>query len=157
MSIQGGFAYAMYFSEKKLSWEFDSSLCSSQTSDWNAVWRAGYVGQASFVAEFYGCWVAAVFAADAQFDVRTGLFTQFSCHFNQFTNTGLVQFSEWIAFIDLVGVVVVEEFTSVVTGEAEGHLSQVVGTEGEEFSFFSYLVCCESSTWGFDHGPYMVF
>lgn len=29
MTIQGGFIYAMYFSEKKLSWEFDSSLCSN--------------------------------------------------------------------------------------------------------------------------------
>ena len=71
-------------------------------------------------------------AADAQMDVGAGGAAQLAGHIHQLAHTDLIQPGERIALIDLVVVVGGQELAGIVTAEAEGHLSQVVGTEGEE-------------------------
>ena len=70
-----------------------------------------------------------MFAADAQFDIRSGLPSQFSCHLNQFSHALLIQMSEWGAFKDLLFVVIREESARIITREAIGHLGQIIGAE----------------------------
>ena len=72
----------------------DSSLSSSQTSDRNAEGRAGNVGQANVVAELNRSRVAAVLAADTEFDVGSGGLAQFASHLDQFANADLVELSK---------------------------------------------------------------
>ncbi len=58
---------------------------------------------------------------------------------------------ERIGLIDLALVVVGQELACVVTGESEGHLSQVVRAEAEELSFLCDLVSHKSSSRDLDH------
>src|SRR5699024_2087595 len=78
-------------------------------------------------------------------------------HLHQFADTNLVKFCKWIVLVDLSVIVSVEELTSVVTGESECHLCQVVCTEAEEVSFFCDLVSCKSSSRDLDHCTNFVF
>src|SRR5699024_8714880 len=84
---------------------FNSSLSSSQTGNRNTEGRAGNIGQANIVAELNGGRVAAMLAADAQFDVGTGLTAQVGSHLHQFANAVLVQFRKGIVLVDLLVVV----------------------------------------------------
>ena len=61
------------------------------------------------MAELDGGRVAAVLAADAQLDVRTGLLAQIAGHLDQLAYAVLVEFCEWVELVDLLVVVVVEE------------------------------------------------
>ena len=84
--------------------------------------------------------VAAVLAADAQLDVRAGLLAELGSHLNELANAVLVKAGERIRLVDLLVVVRAEELGRVVTREAEGHLGQVVGAEGEELRLLGIRV-----------------
>src|SRR5699024_8558285 len=67
-----------------------------------------------------------------------------------------IQFCKRIVLVNLSIIVCIQEFSCVITGESEGHLCQVVGTEAEEVSFFCDLVSGKSSSRDLDHGTYFV-
>ncbi len=71
-------------------------------------------------------------AADTNMQLRINRLTKFDSHLHQFADTCLIQLGEWIVLEDLGVIVSVQELACIITGEAEGHLSQVVGTEAEE-------------------------
>lgn len=73
-------------------------MSSSQTRNRHTERRAGDVVQTNLVAEHHGARIAAVFAADAQLQVRTGLTAQLRSHLHQLANAVRVQTSEGIAF-----------------------------------------------------------
>ena len=135
---------------------FNSSLRGSQSGNGHAEGAAGDVGQAHVVAEFHGAGIAALLAADAQLDVGTGLAAQLTGHLHQTAHTGLVQLGEGIGLINLIVVVAGQELTGVITGEAEGHLGQVVGAEGEELGFLGDIVGGEGCTGNLNHGADLV-
>ena len=122
----------------------NGSLSSSQTCDRHTEGAAGNIVQAYIVAELNGGRIAAVLAADAEMDVRTGLAAQLSSHLNQLAYAVLIQMCEGIGLIDLLLIVIIQELACIITAEAEGHLGQVVGAEAEEFGFLSDLVCSQS-------------
>ena len=93
---------------------FNSSLSCCEASDRHTEGRAGYVVKADLVAEFNGCGVTTVFAADTNVEVGVNGSAEGDCHVHQLANTGLVQLSEGIVFEDLRIVVCVKELTSVV-------------------------------------------
>ena len=78
------------------------------------------------MAELHRAWVSAVLAADAQDQIRAGLTAQLSCHFHQFTYAGLIQSGKWVGFIDLMLIIVIQEFAGVITAKPKGHLGQIV-------------------------------
>ena len=92
--------------------------------------------------------VAAVLAADTDMESGIDGLAELDRHIHQLANAGLIELSERIVLKDLSVIVSVEELTCVVTAEAEGHLSQVVGTEAEEVSLGSNLVSSQSSSDG---------
>ena len=90
--------------------------------------------------ELHAGGVAAVLAADAQVHVGTGGLAQLHGHLHQLAHALLVHVGEGIGLVDLLVVVVAEELAGVVAAEAEGHLGQVVGAEGEELGLGGDLV-----------------
>ena len=53
--------------------------------------------------------------------------TKLDSHLHQLADTVLIQLSERIILEDLGVIVSVQELTCIITGEAEGHLGQIVG------------------------------
>ena len=96
-------------------------------------------------------------AADAQVDIRAGGASQLGGHPDELAHAGLVHLGKGIVFIDLFIVVRAQEFTRVVPGEAESHLGQIVGTEGEELRFPGDFVRSQGRPGDLDHGPDLVF
>ena len=135
---------------------FYSSLSGGQTGDGHTEGGAGHIVQAHLVAELHGSGVAAVLAADAHMDVGAGLMAQLDGHGHQLAHALLIQVGEGIGLVDLILVVIIQELARVVTGEAEGHLSQIVGAEGEELGLLGDLVGGEGGTGDLDHGAHLI-
>ena len=95
---------------------FDSCLSCCKSCDRHAERRAGYVVKTDAVAEFNGCGVTTVFAADTNVEVGIYGLTKGDSHLHELTNANLVELSEGVIFKDLGVIVSVEELTSVVTG-----------------------------------------
>ena len=108
---------------------FDSSLRRSDAGDGHAEGGAGDVVHAEFGAELHGGGLAAVFATDADFEFGACGTTFLDAHLYELANAFLIEDFEGVSFDDAVLFVEFEEFGSVVTREAEGHLCEVVGTK----------------------------
>ena len=78
--------------------------------------------------------ISAVLAADAAVKLGTYAFAKFNRHLHQFANADLVETRKRIRFINLIRIVRRKELASIVTGEPERHLGQIVRTETEEIS-----------------------
>ena len=87
---------------------------------------------------------------------RTGGAAHFGGHLHQLADALLVEVGERIGLVDLVVVVGVEELAGVVAAEAERHLGQVVGAEGEELGLGGDLVGGQSGARDLDHGADVV-
>ena len=101
--------------------------------------------------------VTTVFTTDTELDVGAGDTAELASHFYELTNAGLVDLSEGIVFVDLLVIVSGEELTSVVTAEAESHLSKVVSSETEEVCLLSDFISSKTCSWNFDHSTYFIF
>ena len=66
------------------------------------------------MAELDRARIAAVLAADAQLNVRTGGAAQFGSHFDQLADALLIQLGKGIRLVDLVIIISVEELAGVV-------------------------------------------
>ena len=97
-----------------------------------------------------------MFAADADFQLGLDAATFADAHFDELAYADLVEDFEGIGLDDAVFLVEFEELGSIVTREAEGHLGEVVGAEGEEVGYGGNLVGGERCTRYFDHGAYEV-
>ena len=75
---------------------------------------------------------------------------------HQLANAGLIQLGEGIVLENLGIVVSIQELTGIVTGEAVGHLGQVVGAEAEEVGVLGDLVSGQAGTGNLDHGADLV-
>ena len=108
------------------------------------------------MAELDGRKVAAVLAADTKLDVRADALAVVNSQLDQSADALLIEACKRIGLEDLLLEVGLEDAADVVTGEAVGHLGQVVGTEGEELSLFCDLVRGDCCTRGLDHGTYHI-
>src|SRR5580704_10495922 len=107
------------------------------------------------MAELHAVEVAAMLAADADFELVAAAATLLDAPLDQHADTFGVERLERIGckhasllFIDIVG----QETARVVAGEAHGGLGEVVGAEGEELGALCDLIGHQSGTWEFDHG-----
>ncbi len=107
--------------------------------------RAAHVVHAEFGAEDYGGGFAAVLAADTDFEFGLDAAAFLYAHADELAYADLVEYFEGIGLDYAVFLVEFEEFGSVVAREAEGHLGQVVGAEGEEVGNLSDFVGGEGS------------
>jgi len=131
-------------------------LGGGEAGDRHAVGRAAYVGEPDSVAEFYRLGVAAVFAADAEFDVGAGALGFFNGDFHELADAALVDGGEGVLRHDLGFLIRTEEGAGVVARHAEGRLREVVGSEAEELGGLGDFVGGERTAWHFDHGANLV-
>ena len=102
--------------------------------------------------EVHRSWVTALFTTDTDLEVAVGLTTPLHTGLDQLANALLINGLERICCEDTLVEVVLQEAADVITAEAEGHLRQVVGAEGEELSNFCHAVCKQGRAWDLDHG-----
>ena len=74
----------------------------------------------------------------------------------ELANTVDIQNLERVIFENALFEVDRQEFSYVITRVTKCHLRQVIGSEREEVSHLSDLICCNSSTRDLDHGTYSV-
>lgn len=104
-----------------------------QSCDGHARAGAGDVVEADVVAEADGAGVAAVFAADADFQFRVGRATFAYRHLHQLSHALDVEYFERVIFEDAgLGVGGQELVLGIFAAEREGGLGEVIGAEGEE-------------------------
>ena len=80
-----------------------------------------------------------MFSADAALKAGAGFATPLHSVLNQLTHTIFVDGLEWINRQDLVVQVILEESADIIPAVPEGHLGQIIGSETEELSRFSYF------------------
>src|ERR1039458_8460298 len=85
-----------------------------QAGDRHAIGRAGHVVQAHAVAELDRTGLAAVFAADADFKIRTGLAAQLHAHLDKFSHALLIEHGERIVLEDFGVLVLFLELRVIV-------------------------------------------
>ena len=95
-------------------------------------------------------------AAHAQMQLGVGGAAHLAGHIHQLAHAGLVQLGEGIVLVDLLVVIGVQELARVITAEAESHLSQVVGAEGEEVRLLGDLIGGQRGPGDLDHGAHQV-
>ena len=134
----------------------DGSLSSGQTCDGHAEGGAGDVVQTDLVAELNGGGITAVLTANTDVQLCIICAAILAGQVHQLADTGLIQLGEGIILEDLGVVIGIQELTGIITGEAIGHLSQVVGTEAEEVSILSDLVSGQACARNLDHGTDLV-
>ena len=133
-----------------------SGLRGSQTRDRHTEGRAGHVIKTDVMAELHRARITAVLATDAKLDVRTGFAAQLSRQLNQLAHALLIESRKGIRLVDLRVIVGVQELARIVTAEAESHLGQIGGAEGEELGFLGDFIGRNRSARTLEHGPHRV-
>ena len=93
------------------------------------------------MAEFDAVGVAAVFAADAEFDFRPGASALLHCDFHKSADAGLVDAGEGVGFDDVQFLVSGQEGSGVITAHAKCGLGEVVSSEAEKLGVRGDFVC----------------
>src|ERR1035437_101559 len=113
----------------------DGRLRGGQAGDGDAERRAGHVVHAHAVAELHRARLAAMLAADADFQVRIRLAAALDGDLHQLADAFLVEDGKRIGREDLAILVVLLELRIVVARQAHTGLGQIVGPEAEELGF----------------------
>ena len=108
------------------------------------------------MAELHAGGVADMLAADVQLELRTSLAAQLAAHIVHAAHADLIQMLEGIGIEDAVFIIGRQELSGVVTAEAERHLGEVVGAEGEELGFLGDHVGGQRGARDLDHGAHEV-
>ena len=104
------------------------------------------------MAERHGFRFAALFTADARFQVLTGGASAIYGTLDQGTDAVHVNGLERIACKNLPVQIIAEERADIVATETERHLGQVVGSEREELRLLRHSVGKQSGARDLDHG-----
>src|SRR6185369_629220 len=110
-----------------------------QTGDGHAVRRSGYVIEPEFLAEGDARRVAAMLAANAEFEVGPRCPAPLGAHADQLADAFDIEADKGIARIDALLHIRSEEPPGIVAADAQRGLGEVVGTEREEPCFLGNL------------------
>jgi len=103
-----------------------------QSGDRHPIRRTGDIVETDLVAEDDAGRLAAMLAADTEFDLRSGLASFVAAHLDQLADAGLVDGDERVIGEDVLVDIKWQELARIVARQAVGGLGQVVGAEGEE-------------------------
>ena len=95
----------------------------------NPIGRTADVIQSQLMAELHGAGIAAVFAANTEFDAGPGLAAPANGLFHQRADAFPIQDGKRIGVHEIHGPIMVDEFGGVVAGKSEGGLRQIVRAE----------------------------
>ena len=134
----------------------DCRLGRRKSRDGYAERRAAHVGQAGLIAEIDGGRIASLLSADADLEVGTRGTALFDGHLDEQPDAVPVDGLERIGGKKLLVEVFVHESPYIVAAEAECHLREVVGAEGEEFARIRHPVGEQRGAGDFDHRAVLV-
>ena len=80
----------------------ERSLGCGQTGNGHAVRRARDIAEAELVAELHGVRITAMFATDAELDVRAGAAALGNCDFHELSNAGCIERGKGILLEDVL-------------------------------------------------------
>ena len=136
---------------------FYSRLRCREACDRDTERRATHVVQAQVVAEFHRTGIASVLAADPDLEIRTDASPKFNRHPHDFPHSLYVEGRERIIGENaLLQVMKKESRFSVVPGDPEYRLRQIVRSEREEISRRRNFVRCEGRPRDLDHRPELI-
>src|SRR6056297_2263353 len=95
-------------------------------------------------------------ATDPYFEIRLLFAAVFGRHFHQLTHSFEIKHLERIGLKQSFIQILAKEFTGIITAVAEGHLREVVCTEGEKLRLFCDLIGHQRSARYFDHGTHFI-
>src|SRR6516162_5581822 len=125
--------------------------------DRHAEGRARYVVEPKFVAEGDRGRIAAVFAANPEFQIWPYLAAPLGSDADQLANAIAVERHERIDWQNSLCRIDAEKARRVVAADAERRLRQVVGAERKKLRRLRDLPGLERRTRQLDHGPDLVF
>src|SRR5260370_7961356 len=133
---------------------FNYYLSCGQARNRDAEGRSTDVVHPYLMAELHAVGIAAVFAADADLELLTGLAALFDAPAHQHSDAlGVERLerirSEYAGF--LLIHIVRQEAAGVIAGKSHGGLGQVIGSKGEEFRHFGDLSSQQGVPRQFDH------
>src|ERR1700691_6759145 len=108
------------------------------------------------MAELDGLWLAAVLAADTDFEVAARGTAFVGGHLDERADTFLIENREGILLQNALLEIGRQEFVAVIAGDSECGLGEVVGTEAEELGVGSDFVGHDAGAGQLDHGAYLV-
>src|SRR5438477_13076943 len=103
-----------------------------QPRDRHPEWTAAHVVEADLVAELDGIGLAAVLAADADFEIRLGLAAALDPELHEAADAVEIDDLEWVFGDQVVLHVGANKAAVVVSAHTQARLRQVVGAEAEE-------------------------
>src|SRR5579863_3336668 len=99
------------------------------------------------MAEFHRGRIAAMFAADAYFQLRTRLPPAFDSDSHQFAHAVAIDRGKRILLQNPLRKIGGQNFVHIVAGEAKRGLREIVGAEREELGLFGDFISYEASAW----------
>src|SRR5581483_8414917 len=134
----------------------DRGLRRRKPRDRHAIGRARDIIEPDVVAERDGGGIAAVLAADADFQTRPRLAAALHADLDELADALAIDRDERIDLEDALGHIGTEEARRVVAADAVGGLRQIVGTEGEELRGLRHLAGHQTGARQLDHGADLV-
>ena len=130
----------------------ESGLSGGKAGNGHAQGRAGDVVEANLVEEGDRVGVATVLTADAEANVGADLAAKLDSKLHQLANTLAVKLLKGVAgqntALDVLGH---ELGLGIVTGEAKGHLGEIVGAKAEELGLLGQLISLEGCAGHLNH------
>ena len=80
-------------------------------------------------------WLATVFTADADLQIRTRTTTAFHPDLDQLPHPGGIEYDKWIVRHDATLDIGGQEHTRIISAQAQTGLCQIIGTKGEKICF----------------------
>src|ERR1700722_11556741 len=103
------------------------------------------------MTESYGFGIAAMFAADAEFQISPSRASAFCSHTHEFANAINIDRDKRIARNQTARQILRKEISRIVAAHAERRLRQIIGTERKEFCGLRNLRCAQRRARQFDH------
>ena len=118
--------------------KLDRSLCGREPGDRYSERRAAHIVHSDLMTEFDAVRIAAVFAADADLQLRLDLTAAVDAHSDEFADPVCIYCLKWIVRQYLQIKIFWQESADIITAKPKAHLRQIVCTVAEEISLLSH-------------------
>src|SRR5947208_1998785 len=105
------------------------ALRGCQARNRHTIGRAAHVVESDLITKLDRRWIATMFAADSDFQVRSGGPALFKSHLHQTADALAVQFLERVRLQDSFRQIIHNNLTRVVTRKTERRLGQIIRAE----------------------------
>src|SRR5579884_6466 len=136
---------------------FQRCLGGGEPGDRDSKRTATDVFQSEAVTEFDTGWIAPVFAANPELDLRARFASHVARRFHQAPHALLINGYERVCLHNIALQICGKEAPGIVPAHCEGGLGEVVRAEAKELGVAGDLVGHERRARNFNHGPHQIF